>query len=63
MISTEVAIEVNVVDLNLFGELIVLGDSCLFIIGLSIGRIALLHALDCLIELILKDLDRTEWIS
>ena len=61
MIATEIAIEIDIVDLSLLGELIVDSLSHLLIVDLAIGGI-FLHSLDCLVKLILEHLDRVEGI-
>ena len=56
MVTTEVAIEIHIVDLSFLGELIINCLSHFFIVDLAIGSI-FLHPLDGLIELILEHLD------
>ena len=59
MIAAEVAIEVDIVDSGLFGELISLSSLLRVHAALPIGSIVL-HALHSLIELILEHLDGLE---
>ena len=59
MVFAEVAVEVDIVDLHLRGELVLLRDSHFLAVRLPA---VLLHALDRLVQLVLEHLDGRDWV-
>ena len=62
MISSEVAIEIHIVNLNFLWELILCGHLFTVSPSLAPGRIVL-HTFDCLVELVLEHLNCSERVS